>query len=385
MLLLTRRSARVTRVPSSRLRHDEEVTTTTSARVPAPQVGAAERRTPEARSTATLQEAARPRPRGVVRGLFRLVADVVRKSDRDRMLGLAGENAFMAVLTTFPIAIVAAAVLGQLSLVIGTDNARRVEESVLASLQDLLTDSAGPAIDTARSLFETSGNTLTVALVLALGSLAQAFASIINTVTLAYDVRDTRGWWKRRWYGLLIGLGSVLMAVVVITLVVVGPLFAAGDVVRSVGLDREYAWLWANLRAPVAFGALVLWATTMFHVCPDRAGPWRSGLPGGLLTAVLCLGASVGFNFYLDVALGASPVFGALGGGLILMTWLYLLCFGVLAGAELNAVLLARRSVRLGLDPEVKGRARRRLLRGRGPVEQPVPAQQPNPAQQPAP
>ena len=339
------------------------MTTTTSTRVPESQAdAAAARRSPEGRSAATAREAGRPLPKGLVRGLFRLVADIVRKSDRDRMLGLAGENAFMAVLTTFPIAIVAAAVLGQLSVVIGTENASRVEDSVLRFLQELLTDSAGPALQTARSLFETSGNTLTLALVLALGSLAQAFASIINTVTLAYDVRDTRGWWKRRWYGLLIGLGSVLMGVVVVTLVVVGPLFGAGDVVSSVGLDAEYVWLWANLRAPAAFLALVLWATTMFHVCPDRAGPWRTGLPGGLLTAVLWLGASVGFNRYLDVALGASPVFGALGGGLILMTWLYLLCFGLLAGAELNAVLLARR-VLAGRATRTSRRERRRQRR----------------------
>ena len=40
-----------------------------------------------------------------------LIADVARKSERDRVLGIAGENAFMAVLTIFPILIVVAAAL----------------------------------------------------------------------------------------------------------------------------------------------------------------------------------------------------------------------------------------------------------------------------------
>ncbi len=348
------------------------MTTTSPARAGVPHTVWSERRSPQARAAATAAEAARPLPRGLWRGLFRLVADVVRKSDRDRVLGLAGENAFMAVLTTFPILIVVAAVLGQLSTVIGPGNATRVEDSVLRFLQDLLTDSAQPALDTAKQLFETSGNALTLALVLALGSLAQAFASIINTVTLTYDVHDTRGWWKRRALGLVVGIGSIIMAIIVITAVVVGPLFAASDVVHSVGLDREYAALWSHLRWPVAFLALILWATTMFHVCPDRAGPWRTGLPGGLLTAVLWLGASVGFNLYLDVALGASPVFGALGGGLIVMTWLYLLCFGLLAGGELNAVLLARRAVQPSASPAAL-RQRRRRLRGRRRAAAPQP------------
>ena len=296
-------------------------------------------RSPEARARASAREAARPLPLDAVRRMFRLIADVVRKGDRDRMLGLAAENAFMAVLTTFPILLVVAAVLGRLSLVIGSANAQHVEDSVLQFLQRLLTNSASPAIQTARSLFETSGNTLTLTLVLALGSLAQAFASILNTVTLTYDVRDPRGWWYRRGLGLLVGAGSVLMAVLVVTLVVVGPLFAPTDLLRLAGLDA----LWLGLRWPVAFVALILWGTTMFYICPGRVASWWRGLPGGLLSAVLWLGASVGFNLYLHVALETSPVFGALGGGLIVMTWLYLLCFGLLAGAELNAVLLARR------------------------------------------
>lgn len=301
------------------------------------------RRSPEARASATALEAARPRPRGVVRATARLIADVARKGDRDRILGIAAENAFMAVVTIFPILLVVAAVLGRLSPFIGPDRASQVEETVLNSLEQLLTASAKPAIDTARDLFDTSGNTFTIALALALFSLATAFASIINTVTLTYDVHDTRGWWNRRGLGLVVGVGSVLTAVVVVSLVVVGPLFAAEDVVNRLGLGDEYARLWSYARWPVSFLALVLWATTMDYLCPDRVASWRRGLPGGLLTAILWLAASVGFNVYLEVALGASPIFGALGGGLIVMTWLYLLCLGLLLGAELNAVLLARR------------------------------------------
>ena len=315
--------------------------TTTSPRSATPQ---ADRRSPVARSSATATEAARPQPRGVVRRFARLVADVVRKSDRDRVLGLAAENAFMAVLTVFPTLLVFAAVLGQLQVIIGRANARRVQQSVLDFLDRLLTSSADGAIMTAKQLFATNGNTLTLALVLALLSLATAFAGVINTVTIAYDVHDSRGWWRRRWLGLLVGTGSVLTGAVVVTAIVIGPLFGgASQVVRSVGLSQEYAFVWSYLRWPVAFLSLVAWATTLDHVCPDRQASWRAGLPGGLLTAVLWLAASVGFNVYLGLVVPATPVLGALGGGLLLMTWFYLLCLALLAGAELNAVLLARR------------------------------------------
>ncbi|MBC7373274.1 MAG: YihY/virulence factor BrkB family protein [Frankiales bacterium] len=302
------------------------------------------------RAEATAQEARRTPARNPVRWFFRLVREVINKADRDRLLGLAAETAFFAVLTLFPALLVVAAVLGQLSTIIGTGNAIRVEQAVLTFLDNLLTANASGAIDTVRNLFSTGRNALTIATVLALASLSTAFSTLINTVNIAYDVPETRGWWRRRFLGLLLGFGSVLTGAIAVTLLVIGPLFGrASDIVARLGIGAEYEFLWSYVRWPVAFGSLVLWATTMDHLMPNRRTRWRYDLPGGLLTALLWLAASYGLNLYLDIAVTSSPVFGALGGGLILMTWFYLLCVALLAGAELNAILLARRVYRTEL------------------------------------
>lgn len=308
---------------------------------------AAQPRSPAARAAATAADAARPQPQGLVRRFGRLCADVWRKGDRDRILGLAGENAFLGVLTVFPTLLVFAAVLGQLSLVIGDSNTERVKLAVSDFLTQVLTSSADGVDKTVNTLFATSGNALTVALVIALISVAQAFAGVINTLTLTYDIQDRRGWWYRRWLGLLLGAGSVLTGAVMITAFVVGPLFGRADrVVASIGLSEEYSFVWSYVRFPVAFLALVAWAATLFYIGPDRPTRWRAGLRGALLTAVFWLAASLGFSSYLQLVVPRSPVLGALGGGLILMTWLYLLCLGLLIGAEVNATLLARKAMR---------------------------------------
>ncbi len=268
-----------------------------------------------------------------------------RKADRDRILGLAGENAFMGVLTIFPTLLVFAAVLGQLESVIGTDNTDRVKEAISNFLTQVLTSSADDIDKTVKKLFDTNGNTFTLALVVAMVSVAQAFASVINTVTLAYELKDPRGWWRRRFIGLLLGMGSLLAGAVMVTAFVVGPLFGRADVIDSLGISEEYSFVWSWVRYPIALFALVAWATTLFHICPGRATRWRAGLPGALLTSFLWVAASLGFSSYLGVVVPRSPILGALGGGLILMTWFYVLFFSLLAGAELNATLLARRRV----------------------------------------
>jgi membrane protein len=308
----------------------------------------------ELRAAATAQEAARTPARNPVTWFFRLVREVVNKADRDRLLGLAAESAFFAVLTLFPALLVVAAVLGQLGNLVGSESARAVEGAVVDFLDELLTENARGAIDTVEDLFRTGSEALTIATLLALASLSTAFSTLVNTVNIVYDVPETRGWWRRRWLGLLLGFGTVLTGAIAVTLLVVGPAFGAADAgfIDRIGLSST-GFVWVYLRWPVAFAALVLWATTMDHLMPNRRVRWRYDLPGGLLTAILWLAASYGLNVYLELVVTSSPVFGALGGGLILMTWIYLLCVALLAGAELNAILLARRRHRAALRAEL--------------------------------
>jgi membrane protein len=301
---------------------------------------ATERRSASGRAAATAADAARPQPRSALGRLGRLLTDVWRKSDRDRILGLAGENAFMGVLTVFPTLLVFAAVLGQVESLVGQGDTDRIKLAISDFLKTVLTSSASGVDQTVSNLFKTHGNALTLALVIALGSVAQAFASVINTVTLTYDVQDHRGWWRRRFIGLLLGLGSLAAGTILIAAFVLGPLLGAKDI----GFSQSYTFVWYYVRYPVALLALIAWATTVFHIAPDRPARWRSGIPGALLTSFLWGAASLGFSSYLKVVVPESPVLGALGGGLILMTWFYLLCFSLLVGAELNATLLARKA-----------------------------------------
>ena len=105
------------------------------------------RQASELRAAVTAQEAARTPASNPYDWLVRIVVEIVHKADRDRLLGLAAETAFFAVLTLFPALLVATSVLGQLQLLIGQDNAVRVEQSVLDFLDTVLTDTASPAVD----------------------------------------------------------------------------------------------------------------------------------------------------------------------------------------------------------------------------------------------
>ena len=273
----------------------------------------------------------------------------VREVLDDRLPGLAAETAFFAVLSIFPGLLVAGSLLGLLEAVVGEQVAERARERVLQTLSLVLTDRASGVLDSVRSLFEDSrGGLLTFATVGALVSLSGAFAVAINALNLAHDATETRSWLRRRLLGLVLAVGTLVLAVLALGVLVVGPLFGRGERLADlVGLGGAFTFVWDVVRLPAVAGVVLLWATALLRLAPSRRLRWRDALPGALLTSVLWVAASVGFRVYLGVVAAGSPVLGSFGGGAILMLWVYLLSFGLLLGGELNAELLQRRRERV--------------------------------------
>jgi len=264
-----------------------------------------------------------------------------QEASRDRLTGLAAEIAFFGVLSIFPGLLMLTAALGTLEALVGSDLAVESKRQILNFFDLILTDEASGAIDAIEELFEDgSGGLLTLASAFALVGLSRAFAVVVGALNLAYDTNEQRPWVHRRLLGLALAIGTLVMALFTLVLIVVGPLLGQGpEIADLLGLGDAFAIAWSILRWPVAFLVLVAWTTTLFHLAPCRALPrWRDELPGAFFTTVLWLVVSVGLNVYLQLAANANPVFGVLGGGLVLLIWLYLLSLALLLGGELNTI-----------------------------------------------
>ena len=273
-----------------------------------------------------------------------VVEDLLDETVEDRALGLAAEVAFFTVLSLFPGLLVAAGLLSYLETVAGADVADRAQEQVVGALTQVFADQAD-TVTTAveRALSGQYGGLLTVATLGALVTLSGAWAVVIEALNLAYDIDEHRSWWRRRFLGLQLGVATALVVVVSLAVVVVGPLLGRGEQVADVvGLGPTFVWFWDIARLPTLFLLVTGWLALVFRVAPNRTTSWRSSLPGAFLTSTLWLVATAGFSIYVRIVAERSPVLGALGGGVILLTWVYLLSIALLLGGELNAVLHAR-------------------------------------------
>src|SRR5678815_1511554 len=83
---------------------------------------------------------------------------------------------------------------------------------------------------------------------------------------------------------------------------------------------------------------MVVWAV-LYKFLPDTDAPFRIFTPGAIVGVLLWLAISYAFGVYLDHFNSYETTYGALGGGIIFLTWLWLSNIALLFGAEVNDVL----------------------------------------------
>lgn len=281
-----------------------------------------------------------------LRRLWSLARRLAAEWRDDRVPDLAAEVAFYAILSLFPALLALAALLGVLEALVGAEVAVETQAEAIAFLRTILTSEADTTIEAVTELFTKSRpGLLTFSLLAALWALSRGFAALVRALDVVYDVEELRPWLRVRTTAFLLAIGSIAAGAVMLSVLVVGPLFGTGEEIASeVGLGEAFVFLWDVLRLPTAFVMLVLWAATIFHLGPDRRTPWRADLPGALVTGVLWVVFSGGLRAYVELAQRGNVVYGALGGVLIVMLWFWLLSLGVLLGGEVNQLLLAERS-----------------------------------------
>jgi membrane protein len=91
----------------------------------------------------------------------------------------------------------------------------------------------------------------------------------------------------------------------------------------------------------LGLGGLVVSSIFIYTLALKQVTPhihWKQTLPGAFTFVLLWLLMTFGFKLYVEQFGNFNKVYGALGGVIILMTWLYLSSFIVLVGAEINAM-----------------------------------------------
>jgi membrane protein len=170
----------------------------------------------------------------------------------------------------------------------------------------------------------------------ALWSAVESMAALQVGLDVANEVASDPGFLRRR-------LRAVPLAAV--TVVLGGAAFALlvlGDPIRSLlpasfPLARSaFDALFDLIRWAGALVLVVALLTVYYRYGPNRPPPRRWLSVGALGAALIWMGASAGFSYYLSHFGHESRTYGALAGVAVLLLWLYLAGVAVLFGAELD-------------------------------------------------
>lgn len=265
--------------------------------------------------------------------------DILKKAYADivnnHTMAMAAGLSYYFVMSLFPLLILAATILG---LIPRADLFDRV---VGAMSRVVPPDSMGLVRGVLKDVL-TANKTgvLTFGIVGTLWAALGGFRSLIEALNVAYDIPETRPWWKTYLLalGLMVVMGGLMVAGV--ALMFVGPQFGAWAASKTSVVGYGFAAAWPYTRWVLSISFIVLAVEVMFYWAPNVKQRFWASLPGAVIGAGTWLGTSFLLGMYFRSYANYNRTYGTLAGAIALMAWLYYSWFMILIGAEINSELL---------------------------------------------
>jgi membrane protein len=253
----------------------------------------------------------------------------------DELTDRAAALTYYAVLSIFPALIALVSIVGLVG------DPKTVTDTLTKVISQI---GPGSAVDTFKGPIDgltkssgTAGIALIVGIAAALWTASGYVGAFMRAANVIYEVEEGRSIVKLRPLQMLVTLVLVvLLALVLVALVLTGPLARA--VGSAVGLGGTAVTVWDIAKWPALFAVVAFMVTLLYYAAPNAKlrGP-RSIVPGAVLAIVVWLIASAAFAFYVANFGSYNKTYGALGGVICFLVWLWLTNVAILLGAELNA------------------------------------------------
>ena len=271
-----------------------------------------------------------------------------REFQEDNLTDWAAALTYYGVLAIFPALLAVVSILG----VIGSSATQPL-------LDNIRTVAPGPAqqifTDAVRNIQKSQGAAgilFVVGLALALWSASGYIAAFMRASNAIYEVGEGRPIWKTAATRLLTTLVLLLMlAVVAVAVTFTGGL--AREAGKVLGLGHTAVTVWDIAKWPLILFVVTTMFAILYWAAPNVKHPrFRWITPGGVAGVVLWLVASAAFAFYVANFGSYNKTYGALGGVIIFLIWLWISNIAILLGAELNAELERGRQIEAGMPAD---------------------------------
>jgi membrane protein len=265
--------------------------------------------------------------------------------DRHDYLTYAAALAFYSLLSLFPLLIFLASLLAVLPIPHLFDQslaimARIVPSDAMHVVRGVLQD----ALLTNRGIIS-FGFLATVV------SASGGFNSLITALNVAYEVPESRPYWRKQVVAVCLTLLVGLMVAIVLVMMALGPRFGIW-LSAKFNLSWLFADAWPHIRWIVIVVCTILSVEILYFFGPSVRQRFKDQIPGAVVAVLSWIGASWVLGWYLTSVVDYKKMFGTLGAVVGLMLWFYITALALIAGAEINAEFLQTRRSNLPSELE---------------------------------
>ena len=265
------------------------------------------------------------------RGWWEIVKRLVAGIPADHMSVVSAGVAFFGLLAIFPAVVALISIAGV--LLDPADVAGQLEGFVA------MMPAEAAAIVRDQILKVTGGDEAATGFAAILGLLLALYGATKGMMTLMEGMNIAYAETERRGFVRLYATGLVLTLVIIAGLLTaLGVMIVVPAAIVFLGLPGAVETTIVWLQWPVLAVLAMLGLAVLYRFGPSRANArWRWISPGAVAATVLWMIGTIGFSLYTQNFASYNETYGTLGGVIILLTWLWLSAFIVLAGAKLNA------------------------------------------------
>jgi membrane protein len=191
------------------------------------------------------------------------------------------------------------------------------------------------------------GGKLSFGLLIALWAASSGVNAMGQALNAAYDVRETRPWWKLRLISMALTVALAVLIISALLIVLYGGRLGH-SVAALIHQGGAFSVVWRIVQWPICLTSVFTAFSLIYHFAPNVGAKPRSKRlpasdyrrrwlsPGVVVAVVLWLLVSLGFRLYLHFFNSYSATYGSLGALIILMFWFYLTGAAILLGGEVN-------------------------------------------------
>ena len=284
------------------------------------------------------------------RGWWAALKRTVREFREDNLTDWAAALTYYGVLAIFPALIVLVSILG----LVGASATQPLIDNLGAVAPGPAKEIFTSAIENLQGDRGAAGVLFVVGLLGALWSASGYVAAFMRASNAIYDMPEGRPVWKT--LPVRVGLTVVLLVLLALTTIAVvltgGLAEKVGDVI---GLGGTAVTVWNIAKWPVLLLVVSFMFALLYWAAPNVKQPgFRWVSPGGIVAVIGWLIASGAFAFYVGNFGSYNETYGALGGVVVFLVWLWISNIVILLGAEFNAELERERAIDAGMRPEDK-------------------------------